>query len=68
MRTTQEPCNSQGKYIMCCEWFNNLRIGKNEDEKQSYIKIITFQKNKVTSCVLVDSFLLNIITYQKTKL
>ena len=41
---------------------------KNEDEKQSYIKIITFQKNKVTSCVLVDSFLLNIITYQKTKL
>lgn len=27
-----------------------------------------FSKNKVTSCVLVDSFLLNIITYQKTKL
>ena len=35
---------------------------------QSYIKIITYQKNKVTSSVLVDSFLLNIITYQKTKL
>lgn len=41
---------------------------KNEDEKQSYIKIITYQKNKVTSCVLVDSILLNIITCQKTNL
>ena len=35
---------------------------------QSYIKIITYQKNKVTSSVLVDSFLPNIIAYQKTKL
>lgn len=25
MCTTKEPCNSQSKYIMCCEWFNNLR-------------------------------------------
>ena len=56
MRTTQEPCNSQGKYIMCCEWFNNLRIGKNEDEKQSYIKIITFQKTKLLPVYLLILF------------
>jgi hypothetical protein len=34
MCTTQEPCNSQRKYIMCCEWFNNLGISTNVGKKK----------------------------------
>jgi len=33
MSTAQESCHTQGKYIMCSEWLNNLKA-ENEMKKE----------------------------------
>ena len=40
MCTAQKPGNSKCKYVMCCEWFNNLKSDKRKMSKNSHVKVI----------------------------
>ena len=40
MSTTQKPGNSKCEYVMCCEWFNNLKSEKRKMSRNSRVKVI----------------------------
>lgn len=47
MGTTQEPCNSQGKYIMCSKRLNNLeaRMSRENVSLKAFEKYIEKQQD-----------------------